>query len=68
MLKKKEYQSVDASVLLRSGDKIVMGSHIVTKCGTETEGKVIQRLPFLGIHSINRHQIQMLLQLPRSKY
>jgi hypothetical protein len=27
-----------------------------TKCGAETEGKAIQRLPHLGIHPIYRHQ------------
>ena len=25
-----------------------------TKCGAETEGKAIQRLPHLGIHPINK--------------
>jgi hypothetical protein len=38
-LKKKEDQSVDASVLLRRGVKIPMGGD--TKCGAETEGKAI---------------------------
>jgi hypothetical protein len=32
-LKKKEDQSVDASVLLRKGNKIVMGGKTETKCG-----------------------------------
>ena len=35
-----------------------------TKCGAETEGKIIQRLPHLDIHSIYRHQIQTILQVP----
>jgi hypothetical protein len=43
--KKKENQNVDASVLLRRGDKILTGGNMKTKCGTETEGKAIQRLP-----------------------
>jgi hypothetical protein len=47
--KKKEDQSVDASVLLRRGNKILMGENMETKCGAETEGKAIQRLPHLGI-------------------
>jgi hypothetical protein len=47
-LKKKEDQSVDASVLLRNRNKLLTGGN--TKCGVETEGKAIQRLPHLGIH------------------
>jgi hypothetical protein len=54
-LKKKEDQSVDISVLLRRGNKITMGGGTETKCGAETEGKAIQRLPHLGIH----HHIQL---------
>jgi hypothetical protein len=44
-LKKKEDQSMDASILLRRGNKILMGGNTETKCGAETEGKAIQRLP-----------------------
>jgi hypothetical protein len=47
-LKKKEDQSVDTSFLLRMGNKIPMEG--VTKFGAKTEGKIIQRLPHLGIH------------------
>jgi hypothetical protein len=47
-LKKKEDQSVGASVLLRKRNKIFTGANIETKCGAETEGKKIQRLPHLG--------------------
>jgi hypothetical protein len=54
-LKKKEDQSVDASVLLRKGNKILMGANMETTCGAETEEKTIQRLPNLGIHPIYRH-------------
>jgi hypothetical protein len=43
-LKKKEDQSVDPSFLLRRGNKIITEGNIGTKCGTETEGMVIQRL------------------------
>jgi hypothetical protein len=32
-LKKKEDQSVNASVLLRRGNKILMGGNMETKCG-----------------------------------
>jgi hypothetical protein len=51
-LKKKETLSVDASVLLRKGNKMLKGGNMETKCGTETEGKAIQRLHHLGIHPI----------------
>ena len=43
-LKKKEDQSVDASVLIRRGNIILKGGVTETKCGAETEGKTIQRL------------------------
>jgi hypothetical protein len=32
-----------------------------TKCGAETEGMNIQRLPYLGIHPKYIHQTQTLL-------
>ena len=54
-LKRKEDQSVDAPVLLRRGNKILMGENMGTKCGSETEGKAIQRLPYLGIYPIYSH-------------
>jgi hypothetical protein len=44
--KKKEDQSVDASVLLLRllrGDKILSGGNMERKCGAETEGKTFQR-------------------------
>jgi hypothetical protein len=44
--KKKEDQSVDASVLLLRllrGDKILSGGSMERKCGAETEGKAFQR-------------------------
>ena len=47
-LKKKEDQSVDTSFLLRRGNKIPMEGVTETKCGAETEGMTIQRLPHLG--------------------
>jgi hypothetical protein len=53
-LKKKEDQSMDTLILLRRGNKISMEG--VTKCGAETEGMTIQRLPHLGIHP--NHQAQ----------
>jgi hypothetical protein len=55
---KTEDQSVDASVLLRMGNKILMEANMETRRGAETEGKVIQRLAHLGIHPIYSHQTQ----------
>jgi hypothetical protein len=63
-LKKKEDQSVDTSILLRRGNKILMEGVIETKFGTETEGMTIQRLPHLGIHPIYNHQTQTLSWMP----
>jgi hypothetical protein len=64
--KKKEDLSMDALVLLSRGNKILMGGNMETKSGAETEGKVIQRIPQLGIHPIYSHQTQTLLWMPRS--
>jgi hypothetical protein len=65
--KKKEDQSGNASVLLRRGNKILTGANMEGKCGAETEGKAIQRLPHLGIYPIySSHQIWMLLCTPVS--
>jgi hypothetical protein len=65
-LKNKEDQSVNASVLFRQENKILTGGKIGTKCGTETEGKSIQRLPYLGIHLIYSHPMHTLLWMPRN--
>jgi hypothetical protein len=65
-LKKKEDQSVDASILPKTKNKMLIGGDMETKCGAETEGKAIQRLPHLGIHPIYKHQTQTLLQMSRS--
>ena len=51
-LRKKEDQSVDASVLLRRRNKILTEGNMEAKFGAETEGKAIKRLPHLGIHPI----------------
>jgi hypothetical protein len=64
-LKKKEDQNVDTFILLRRGNKIIMGGDTGTKCGAETEEMTIQRLPHLGIHTIYSHQTQMLLWMSR---
>ena len=37
-------------------------------CGTETEVKATQRLPYLGIHPINSQQTLTLLWMTRSAY
>jgi hypothetical protein len=57
---------VDASVLLRRGNKILQGRNTETKYGAETEEKAIQRLLYLGIYPTYRHKIQALLWMPRS--
>ena len=64
--KGKQYQSVDASVLLRMGNKILTGGNMKTKRGAKTEGKAIQRLPHLGINPIYQNQNQTLLRMLRS--
>jgi hypothetical protein len=64
--KKKEDQNVDASVLFRRANKILTRGNMETKCGAETEGKVIQRLTHLGIHPIYSHQTWTLLWMPGS--
>jgi hypothetical protein len=63
-LKKKEYQSVDTSILLKRGNKIPMGGVTETMCEAETEEVIIQRLPHLGIYPINNHKTQTLLWMP----
>jgi hypothetical protein len=63
-LKKKEDQSVDTSIFLRRRNKIPMEGITETKCEAETEGIAIQKLSHLGIHPINNHQTQTLLQMP----
>ena len=60
-LKKKEDQSVDTSLLLRMGNKIPMEGVTETKFIAEMEGRTIQRLPDLGIHSMI--SLQMLTPL-----
>jgi hypothetical protein len=67
-LKKKEDQSVDTSFLLRRGNKIPLEGVTEKKFGGETEGMTIQKMPHLGIHPINNHQTQTLLQVPTRAY
>jgi len=63
-LKKKEDQSVDTLFLLKMRNKIPMEEVTETKFRAETEGRTIQRLTHLGLHPINNHQTQTLLQMP----
>jgi len=56
---------VDASVLRRQ-NKILTGGNMEIKCGAETEGKAIQKLPHLRIPLKYSHQTQTLLRMPRS--
>ena len=60
---KKEDQSVDVSVSLRRGKRILTGGIMGTKCGAQTKGKGIQRLPYLEIHPICSCKTQILLQM-----
>jgi hypothetical protein len=62
-LKKKEDQSVDTSLLLRMGNKILMEGVTETNFRAVMEGKTIQRLPHPGIHPIYNHQTQTLLHI-----
>jgi hypothetical protein len=62
-LKKKD-QSVYTSFLLGMGNKIPMDGITETKFRAELEGRTIQRLSLPGIHAINNHQTQTLLQMP----
>jgi hypothetical protein len=55
---------VDTSKLFRRGNKISMEGVTETKFRAETEGMAIQRLSQLGIHPINNHPNQTLLQMP----
>ena len=66
MPKKKEEQNMDTLVFLRRGNKIPTEEDTETKCGTETEGKTIQRLPHLRIHPIYSYKTQTLLWMPTS--
>jgi hypothetical protein len=63
---KKEDQSVGASVLLRKGNKILMGANTETKYPAEIQVKAVQRPLHIGIHPIYRHQTQKPLWMPRS--
>ena len=65
-LKKKEDQNMDTLVLLRRENKIPMGRYTEMKCGSESEGKAIQRVPHLGIHPIFSYQTQKLQWIPTS--
>jgi hypothetical protein len=67
---KKEKQSVNVLVLLTSkqGNKILSRANMETKCGTETEGKAIQRQPHLGIHPMYSCQTQTLLSMATSAW
>jgi hypothetical protein len=65
-LKKKEDQSVGVLVLLRNGNKILMGVNMVTKCRAKTEGRDIQRLSHLGIYPRYSHHTTTLLWMLRN--
>ena len=55
---------MDTSFLLRMGNKIYMGGVTERKFGDEMKGMTIQRLLYLGTHSIISHQTQTVLHMP----
>ena len=57
-LMKKAEQSVNVSVLIRSGYKTLTGGNMKKKFWVETEGNAIHRLSYLGIRTIYSHQNQ----------
>jgi hypothetical protein len=65
---KKEYHNLDTSVLLRSGNKILIDGNTETKFGAKTERKAIQWLSHLGIHPIYPYQTQTLLWMSTRAY
>ena len=64
ILNKKEVQGLNTSILLSRGNKIQMEGITLKKFEAETEEMTIQILLHLGIHPINNHQTQTLLQMP----
>jgi hypothetical protein len=60
-LKKKEYQSMDTSFLLRMGNKTPIEGVTDAKFGAEMARSTIQRLPLPAIHNIISHQTRTLL-------
>jgi hypothetical protein len=54
-LKKETKVWILTSVLLSRGNKTPMEGDTEIKCGAETEGNAIQRLPHLGIHPKYSH-------------
>ena len=66
MFKKKEGQSIETLVLLRRRKIMVIEGDAEKKCGADTEGKTIQRLPHLGMHPIYSYNAQALLWMPTS--
>jgi hypothetical protein len=60
-LKEKDDQCMDTLAFLRRVNQISMKGVAEMKCGAETEGKAMQRLPHLRKHSIYSHQTQTLL-------
>jgi hypothetical protein len=63
-LKKKKDQSVDTSFVFRMGNKLPMEGVTEKKFGDKKEGRTIQGLPHLGIHTIISHQTKTLLHMP----
>jgi hypothetical protein len=64
-LKKKKDQSVDASSLLRMGNKIPMKGVTETKFTADLGERTIQRLLHMGIYTKISHQTQTLFLMPQ---
>jgi hypothetical protein len=62
--KKKEDLRVDTLFLFRMWNKISMEGVTEKNFGAKTKGWTIQRLPYLGIHHIIKHQTETLLHMP----
>ena len=67
-LKEREEQKVDASVFLRRKIKMFIEGDKGTNRGAGIGGKIIQRLPHLGIHPICTTLTHVLLLMPSCAY
>jgi hypothetical protein len=63
-LKKNKDQSVETSLLLRTGNKTPMEGVTEPKFGVQMKGWTMQRLLHPGIHPIVSHLTQTLLHMP----
>ena len=57
---------MDTLIFLRRGSKIPTGGGTETKCGEDPGGKIILRLPLLGIHPIDSYKNPVTVLAERS--